>query len=280
MIDVRTPYRDFLAFWEVARGRPRAVQRRLWHERYAGRHPELFAVHDGVFTPAAEALDDALPRYDAVAATAEARFASLRIEETTAAVEATIGLPAHGRAIVFVGTFGPLAWCDPFDGAAAMFFALERMDRLDVNPSLVAHELTHLIHVERREGWVDFSPGLDLVTEGVATQVVRRLFPATPLEHLFAVADYPTFAAHAEAAWSWAVPELLRHFEPGDPEQYRRFFWPDWARATRDVPESFGYLVGDRVVAALLAEHSLADVVQWPAERALHEARRALEALA
>jgi hypothetical protein len=280
LISVETPFRDFLAFWEEAEGRPEDEQRRLWRERYTALHPALFALHDRTFRPLDDHLAEALPRFGSVAQEAEARFASLDAATIAQRVGELFGIAAEGRVIAFVGTFGPMAWLDPFEDGFAAFFALEKLGDLEANPLYASHELAHLVHYGHREGsWPDQCPGQEVVSEGIALQVTRRLYPEASRERLFNVEDFAAFEAAVDEAWPWAVPELLRHFDEPDPPQNQRFFWPDWARETRDVPESFGYLVGDRVVADLLARHELAEIALWSSRRARAEARAVLERL-
>ncbi|HEY8584000.1 MAG TPA: hypothetical protein VIL49_13685 [Capillimicrobium sp.] len=278
MITVETPFRDFLAFWAEAAGRPRDEQERLWHERYTDRHPALFALHRRVFGDVDAGLAEALPRFDEVAAQAEARFASLDLLGQAQRVERIMGLPAEGRMVAFVGTFGPMAWLDPFEGGFAGFFALEKHVDLEANSLYAAHELAHLVHFSHRAGdWPDLCAGQELVSEGIAMHVMRRIAPGVSGEQRYLVPDFAAYAAAVEEALPWAVPQLLACFDEADPEQTKRLFWPDWARDRRDIPESFGYLVGERVVTRLLADHPLAEIACWSSERARAEARAVLE---
>lgn len=278
MIAVETPFRDFLAFWREAEGRPESEQRRLWHRLYADRHGGMFEPYEREFGRAEERLGDALPRFADVAAQAEARFASLDAERVAARVAELFGHAAEGRAIALVGTFGPLAWIDEIDGSFAVFFALEKMPDLGANAIYVAHELSHLTHFALCSGdWAAMTPGLEVICEGIAMQATRQLFPEATPERRFAVDDYAAYEAAVDEAWSWAVPELLAHFDAVDPVQSHRFLWPDWARQVHDVPESFGYLVGERVIGELLGAHSLAEIASWGPERARAEARAVLE---
>ncbi|HEU4657173.1 MAG TPA: hypothetical protein VFR97_06590 [Capillimicrobium sp.] len=268
-----------MAFWQEAEGRAEDEQRRLWREHYAARHPTLFALHDGAFGAAEERLAEALPRFAEVASGADARFRSLRLPEIARSVESVIGLPVRGRVVAFVGTFGPMAWYDRVDGDHTAFFALEMLDDLAGNQVCAAHELAHLTHFAHAGGdWPESCPGQELILEGVALNVVQRVVPHAPAELVFFTRDFPAFEAAVDAAWSWAIPELLACFDTPDPEQTRRFFWPDWGRGTHDVPQFFGYLAGERVVRELLREHELATIVSWSSERARAEARAVLEA--
>jgi hypothetical protein len=82
-----------------------------------------------------------------------------------------------------------------------------------------------------------------------------------------------------DAAWRPALDALLDCLESTDVRQLQRFFWPDWGRADRDVPERIAYLVAARAMEPLLDAHPIDAIVRWPAEQALREVRVALEAL-
>ena len=119
-----------------------------------------------------------------------------------------------------------------------------------------------------------------LMAEGVAIAATLELIPEASGERHFGVEDHAAWAAACRAAWPEATRKLLACLETLDERARRRFFWPDWGREERDVPERFGYFAAAEVLAALLERHDLAGVARWPAERAVAEVRAALETLA
>jgi hypothetical protein len=275
VVKVDTPYRDFLAFWARAEHAPLDEQVRLWDELYASRHPSLMAHYAGHFGEAAS-LEDSLARFGEVAPGLEATFEALALEHHATEVRRLLDVTQPLWAIALVGLFTADAWCDDLDGEPVAFFALEQVGCADTS---AVHELAHAGHrLARAEYWDDV-PGLALLGEGVTTTLTRRLCPHRPLEAHFVVDDFAAYEARADAAWSFTIDELLACLDSRDPRASQRFFWPDWGREDRDVPERVGYLIAARVMERLLGEHALTEIVRWPAERALREVRAALEAV-
>lgn len=272
---IETPYRDFLAFWAAAEHASRDEQERLWEELYIAPHRALMEHYLALFGAGAS-LAAALPRFGEVAGSLDARYAGLRLKVVSRQVAELLDAPEAPRAIAMVGLFTADAWADEFEDGPAAFFALERLPRPGVSAT---HELTHVSHrLAHGERW-EWEPGLALLNEGIATLATRTLHPEVPLEVHFLVDDYPAWEAAAEADWPGVVDTLIGCLASSDPHAMQRFFWPDWGRSKRDVPERVGYLVGARVVDVLLRAHDLAAIVRWPARRALPEVRAALEAL-
>lgn len=279
LVTAETPFRDFLAFWAAARDRPPAEQAGLWASLYAARSPAVLAHYESAFG-AAGSLEDALPRYEAVAGELEERFAALELEACARTVDELLGTSGPVRAIALVGRFTADAWSDDFEGTATAFFALEMVPATERARVLALHELTHAAHQVARGGpWPDGVPALDLVQEGVAAAATRRLAPELPLEQHFSVADYAAWERECEAAWTTVRDEMLAGIDVVDPRGQERYFWPDWGRSDRDVPERCGYYVAGRLIEALLERHDLPGLVRWPPERAIDEVRVALAAL-
>jgi len=275
-VKVETPYRDFLRFWDRAEHVPHEEQKRLWEELYATRHPDVMAHYDGLFG-VASSLDEALPRYGDVADDLDRRFAALALERRAREVAELLGAPETPRAVAMVGLFSANAWSDDLDGAPVAFFALEQLP--EPPTTIATHEFAHASHRLAREEYWDVEPGLIVLCEGVALATTLRLIPDAPAEEHFCVEDYAAYRAAAEAGWAETIDALLGCLDSTELRDLQRFMWPDWGRADHDVPERVGYLVGARVVEALLGEHDLATIVRWPAERALAEVRAALETL-
>ncbi|HEX8122964.1 MAG TPA: hypothetical protein VF549_17070 [Solirubrobacteraceae bacterium] len=275
---IETPFRDFLAFWERAEGLPQDEQLALWEELYAGPHRPLLDAYRGWFAGGAS-LEDALPRYGAIAGELEQRFAALDLERAARDVAELLQSDGSERAIAFVGLFTANAWMDHFEGDPTLFFALE-VDALDSWHHVTAmHELVHLAHQRLAGRLPDGDLDVLLVAEGLAIAATRRLAPeATPEEH-FSVADYAAWEADCRAAWDDAVPELLAACDGRDLRAMRRFFWPDWGREDKDVPERFGYYAGAAAVESMLETCDVAELAARPVARA-GEVRAALSALA
>lgn len=275
MVRVETPYRDFLAFWARAQDAPRAEQERLWDELYAGRHRALMDYYLGLFGDSSS-LGDALPRFGDVAAVLEQRFDALQLAPRAREVAELLDAPEAPLAIAMVGLFTADAWSDDLDGAPATFFALERLPRAEV---LAAHEFAHASHRLARDEYWSTEPGLILLAEGIAVTVTMRLHPDEPPERHFNVERYDEWEAERTAGWSRTVDAILPCLAAPDLRQLQRFFWPDWGREDRDVPDRVGYLLAARVMDVLLDGHELAEIARWPARRALPEVRAALGAL-
>ena len=95
---------------------------------------------------------------------------------------------------------------------------------------------------------------------------------------LFSVDDWEGWQRACVASWPQVMPEIMERFDGDDREQYQRFFWPDWIRRRRDVPERIGYFIGYQVVRALARRYPLSEIVRWSDERAGVEVRGLLEA--
>lgn len=280
LVTVEAPFHDFLAFWAQARERPPPEQAELWERLYAGRHPALFAHYQWAFGEAGP-LEDALPRYDAVAGDLEARFAALELETSARTVDALLATSGPVRAFALVGTFTADAWTDGFEGEVTAFFALEQIPSGERARLLALHELVHAAHARARGGvaWPDGTPALDLLQEGVAVAATRALAPELPPEQHFGVRDFAAWQRDCDAAWPALKDELLARLDVVDRAAQARFFWPDWGRPDRDVPERCGYYAAGRVIDALLEEHDLPAVARWQPERVIDEVRGALPAL-
>lgn len=272
---VDAPYRDFLGFWERAAGAPRAEQERLWESLYAGPNRQLMDHYMALFGDSCS-LGDALDRFGEVADALDARFEGLRLERRAAEVAALLDAPEAPWAIAMVGLFTADAWADDLDGTAAAFFALERLPHPEV---IAAHEFAHASHRLARAEYWSIVPALILLSEGVALATTLELQPDAPPERHFLVDDFDRWRGEREADWTHAVDALLACLEPPELRQVQRFFWPDWGRADRDVPERVGYLIAARIMDVLLGERDLAAIARWPAERAVPEVRAALESV-
>ncbi|HEX8083781.1 MAG TPA: hypothetical protein VF529_05785 [Solirubrobacteraceae bacterium] len=279
-MNVETPFRDFLAFWERAAGRPREEQVALWDELYARPNLRTIAQYERHFAGVAT-LEDALPRYGEVVELLEPRFAAIELERGGDEVAALLDVDVPFRAVALVGLFTANAWFDDdYAGEPAVFFALEA-DPPDLwHRTIAIHELVHLAHhLARSGGWEETVPAQSVFMEGLAVAATRRLVPEATGEQHFAVDDYEAWTAECRAAWDDAARKLLDCFERPDADERRRFFWPDWGRDARDVPERFGYYAAAEAFAAAAEGHDLAELARWPPERAAAEVRSALEAL-
>ena len=278
---VETPFRDFLAFWAQAEGRPPDEQLELWDRLYAGRHRELFSYYEqemgGIDVAAA------LPRFPAVVDGVEATFEALDVEAAAGEVFALLETPVDVRVIAFVGCFTADAWVDDPQDEPLAYFALEAFTEQRHSPRLTAvHEATHVAHWHARDrGWPDDVTGLALLVEGLAIATTLRLMPEVNVERHFFVDDFKAWEAECDAVWPKTLDGLLATLADRDVRAVRRFFWPDWGRAEndRDVPARIAYLVASRVTELLLERHTLPEIARWPRDRALREVRDALAAL-
>jgi hypothetical protein len=278
VVRIATPFRDFLAWWERAADLAASEQHALW-DAYVARNPEAFDNYERWFGDWG-ALDEALPRYPAVSGDLERRFAALDLEQGARRVADLLRVEGPFRAICFVGLFTANAWADAVDGVPTVFFALESDPPELWHPSLAVHEFAHLAH-ERlgARAWSHEVPGLTLMCEAVAISTARALAPGIAPEREFGVEDHAAWDARCREGWDDARPKLLAGLETHDDRARRRFFWPDWGRDDHDVPERVGYFAASAVAERLLSRHELDEIARWRSDRALAEARTALEAL-
>jgi hypothetical protein len=267
VVRIETPFRDFLVFWERAEGRPQEEQLALWEELYGGPHRAMLDCYREWFGDTVS-VEEALPRYAAVAGDLEQRFAALDLDGGARAVAELLGTDGSERAIAFVAFFKANAWMDRFEGDATLFFALEADATESWHRLTGIHELTHLGHQRVAGPMPDGDVPVLLLGEGVAIAATRRIVPGAPPEEHFHVEDYAAWEAECRAAWSDAVPALLACCDRPDLRAMRRFFWPDWGREDKDVPERFGYYAGAAAVEAMLETCDIAELVGRPVARA------------
>jgi hypothetical protein len=147
----------------------------------------------------------------------------------------------------------------------------------------VAHETAHLVQAKLRDdAWDDEVLGLRLLLEGIAVTSTHRLLGQLPSW---------THFNHDQGAsgeilerYEAALPDLARDLREligsRDMQQIARFFYPDWLRTDRDVPERCAYFVGWRVVDDIAEKVSLAELARLDPSRALDLASSALDQLA
>ena len=166
---------DFLAFWATAAGKPRDVQRRLWHELYEGPNRELFELYYTNWA-SPDMLDAALERFPAEAPAIAARADGLpnRVAEAAQAVAASLEQPVPEIDVqLVVGLFSSDGWVTEFRGRRTLFLAVEYMPPYD--DVFFAHECAHLVH--RATGFDGETVAAAVVAEGFAVALSAELVP-------------------------------------------------------------------------------------------------------
>jgi len=281
MIRVRNLWPEFAGFWTATRGKPEDEMGQLWRALYEEKHPEVFSVY---FSPPhfgrQEHLSMALSRYagefERIAAAAERARNSVPslVEAVLTAFDARED-ELELEVIAFVGVYGTDGFCLPAPDRARAFFALECLAgytpaRAD---ALMAHELSHGVHMELNRKANPGSFGWDLTTldeffpwiagalfrEGLAAAASRRAVPGlAEHEYLFYSPDQ----------WEWCcenvaelATKLLEKLDRRDWDTFTEFFtgdpqgkWPPYPRT--------GYYIGYRAIERLLSTATLRELAE------------------
>jgi Predicted Zn-dependent protease (DUF2268) len=280
---------DFLAFWAEGRDQPPARQLGLWRQLYEEPNRALFDLYYsryGTRGRAAQVLDRLVAVGPTVRATAP-RVAAL-VERVAPRCADLLGVADHDlRYVLMVGLFQSVAWQAEFEGAPTSFLALETEPNQDLAAVelTLAHETAHALHGLasgiRAEGT---HVGEGLLWEGIAVVTTVRLCPGRPEAAYLSPAE-TTDVGQTRDEWlaacdrrGWELRErLLADLDRDDVRTFAAYFWEADQHAPRGLPPRAGYVVGYRLVEALLDRHHLAEVVRWPPERARTMVRQALE---
>jgi len=162
---------------------------------------------------------------------------------------------------LFVGFFSSDGFCISFNGRHVIGIGCERFRSMDDLPLLIAHEYGHLslkkdledCHSERSKG-----PKKRLISEGIAVNFTREVFPRLPLcKHLFLKPERLQWCIEHEE-------ELILLWENGLSQEL--FFLGDPGSG---IPPRVGYFLAYRIVEGIRRN-------LWP-ERPIAEWIRAIE---
>jgi predicted Zn-dependent protease DUF2268 len=173
----------FLAFYEAAKKENASPERRweLWKKMY-----DFAAVPP---TPEGEKiaqrlLNDAWPRYPSAMQQIRAGAAAIK-PSPDKTLKSVAGLlrpnkPVKITLLVYVGGFEDNAFTSVQDGNITVAIPIESSP--DKRAELMTHEFTHAVHISMGylSGSFQRSIGAIVVSEGLATRVVQKLFPNRP----------------------------------------------------------------------------------------------------
>lgn len=282
-VTIRNLVPDYLDFERQARGYDGDL-RVLWEHSYASPHRDVLDAYFELGEP-----DDFEATIEQLAMQSD-RFADRAELLTKAARQLAPGVAALLDAdperlpyITMVGLNRADGWVQNLNEVPTAFFAVERFREPPWEQVHVAHETTHLVQAGLRdEAWDDEVIGLRLLLEGIAIASTQRLLDQVPAWAHFN--HDPQTSGELVERWHAALPELARALRDlidcQDAQQTARFFYPDWLRTDRDVPERCGYFVGWRVVEQLAVTISLAELARLDPPKALDLAASALDRLA
>lgn len=278
---------DFFAFWERAEHRPPAEQARRWRDEYIAAHRSLFDASGGRHG-SEDTLMPAMARFSSIVPRLRADLPRIRgaIERVTPNLAGCFAIDdADMRWVLLVGLFHADGWLTMVDGTPTCFVAVELLGDLRLAEVLLAHEAAHACHLSCAPDRLDDLDrlGHSLFVEGLAVVASARVVPG------FAEGTYlwpgrtrtaddtdvATWVAACESAWPDLRTMLLRNLDRTDEATYAAAFLG--GGEPNGLPIRAGYFAGARLVAALAAEHALADLARWPATRIADESARTLE---
>jgi hypothetical protein len=264
---------DYLAFERAAAGGDAAVRRALWRELYESRHPDVFADYRSMGEP--DDFDQALISLagDSDAFEARARLVADLTAEHAPRVADLLGSSLDELPLVtMVGLYRSDCWVDDLDGAPTVFFAIEQFRSPAWAQASTVHETTHFVHAGvQPERWDDEVIGLRMLMEGIAITASHALLPDLPewTHFNFEPDEIDPWLAACEHALPAVEGRLRRLLRSTDAEETARYFYPDWWRESRDVPEKLGYYAGARVVGRLGRRKPLAELARLSPSDAL-----------
>lgn len=266
---------DFLAFWEVARGRPTDEQYRLWSERYEEPNARFFAACGGRHgNPAA--LPAAWQRFPALIPDLPGRVAAIRttLNATEPALATLFALDRLDlNWVLLVGMFWADGWVAAIDGQPTGFIAVEMLHqgypRADI---LIAHEAAHVAHAAcLGADWDDLTTlGQTLFIEGLATLASTRLVPGfEDAGYLWLGLDRTPggqlprdWLTACERAWPEIEARLRDDLAATDLAVIAPYVTGEQGPA--DLPARVGYYAGFRLVSELARSAPIAELARWP----------------
>ena len=262
---------DFLAFWEIAAGESREVQRRLWHELYEQPNRDLFDLYYTKWA-SPDGLDAALDRFPAEAAAIAGRAERLP-QKVTAAARATADFleqPMPNLDVqLLVGLFSSDGWVTDFRGRRTLFMAVEYVPPYD--SVFLAHECTHLVH--SAAGFDGDTVAAAVVAEGLAAAVAAELEPGHgEAVYLWMRDGREDWLAECVAREKELSARLRADLDSEDADVYARWFLGKVNES--GLPARSGYFMGRRWLVELGVPYR--DLVSWDYDRA----RAALDSLA
>jgi len=288
-IEIADACADFLRFCDEALDQPPSRQLELWRRLYEEPNRALFDLYYsryGTRGRAGQVLGRLLAAAPTIRETAP-RVAAL-VERVVPRCATLLGfVEGDLRYVLMVGLFQSVAWQADFEGRPTSFLALETAPNQDLAAVelALAHETAHALHRLasgiKAEGT---HVGEGLLCEGVAVLSSMRLCPGWP-EAAYLLPLETTDDGQPRDAWladcERRGPELrdrlLADLDRDDVGTFAAYFWEANQHAPRGLPPRSGYVVGRRLVEALVDRHPLVEIVRWPREQAREMIRLALE---
>lgn len=265
---------DFLGFWEQAKGKRPAAQRRLFTNLVEKKHPDYFerAVYHNATAQERQALVNHFlsrvpTRLAAIrdfnkTASAEIRAALLNFKERFPQYQQKGDIYLGLSLFMFDGSVRAVQ----NDGGVPDTLCLGADVLADYSIEQVqialAHEFFHLHHFNHLFAHPSLSlmrtPHLPLVIEGLAVAGAEQVYPSqTPTTYLHFTDK--EFAEQREELSANARRFLQLIRDNAAPERYEQWFSSEPAEA---VPPRAGYLLGYEIVRRLMLTRSIEDIIK------------------
>jgi hypothetical protein len=273
---------DFLSFWQGAEGKALNEQKRLWHERYESRHPEVFEIYYGLYGHP-DLLAAALDRFPGTAPDISARVRRIKDSLVVTAPVCTELFEMREATISFVllvGLFASDAWVAHLGDSMTCFVAVEHAIEPRLLGATMAHETAHSLHAQcvgLRRPVTELTVGEALLAEGLA------VYTASVIASDATEAEYLQFSegqlVECERRWPELRCALLRDLDRPAWVRPTPYFFAGGEGAAQDLPVRSGYFAGYRIVRFLARRYAVAEMARWPLERARSEVLGALDGM-
>lgn len=257
----------FLALWAVARDQPLETQIARWASEYLAPWPELLAQQVEDYDRqgedwrqiARERVFPYLPGRLPAMITAHRNLVRTW-DEVCRRAQARLDFDQPLTAVVYVGIGCGAGWASRFDGEPAVLFGLEMIAECGWQEppaitGLMAHEIGHLIHFQRRAGTGPGpGPWWQLFSEGFAQRCEHEIL-GEETWHMCTGGDRGGWLAWCQANRTWLAAEFLRVV--GEGGSVRPFFgsWYD----VRGQSQT-GYYLGHELIRVLERTTTLREI--------------------
>lgn len=248
-----------------------------WVHHYEAAHPDVFERYYSSWSSpsrrGASATD--VPRLAPLVSGLEER--ALELVADTELIFRELGLVDDELDVVLlVGHRSSNGWVTDLHGRQQLFLALEFLGDPPYDAVLVSHEALHLAHARRgADGWPEDVAG-GLFQEGFAVAMSRRLHSGlSDSAYLWFDGDHDAWVNGCETANPRLRERARSHLRHADDDPAVKWLFTT-SRAPDDLPGRAGYWLADRIVAPVLEEVPVSEVLDWSHDEASARIAKAL----